>query len=51
MSKQLRQGMEKAKQHYIEKIIRLGSSSYSHQELKSFSISDLQEILKQNRNH
>lgn len=48
MSKLLREGIEKAKQHYIEKIIQLKLTSASVQELQHLPISDLQEILKRN---
>jgi Fur-regulated basic protein A len=45
MSKLLREGLEKAKQHYIKKIIQQNITSSSIQELYHLPLSDLQEIL------
>ncbi|MGM0902282.1 MAG: hypothetical protein ACQEXB_14450 [Bacillota bacterium] len=49
MSKFLREGLEKAKQHYIKKIIQQKITPSSIQELYRLPLSDLQEILKRNK--
>ncbi|WP_404331004.1 hypothetical protein [Mesobacillus maritimus] len=46
MAKFLREGLEKAKQHYIKKIIQQKVTPSSTQELYRLPLSDLREILK-----
>ena len=49
MSKQLREGIEKAKQYYISRIIQLDFYRDSAHELEHLLISELQEILKKEK--
>lgn len=50
MSKLLREGMEKARKHYIKKILQLKITSTPIQELQHLPLSDLQEILNRYKN-